>query len=73
MRLSELSKGAKGVILSIEGHELELSLLRLGLLVGDRFEVSDIAPFRGPMALKVNGTKVALRLSDAHKVLTSQN
>ena len=73
MQLSELQKGQKGVVVSIEGQELELSLMRLGLLAGDAFEVSDIAPFKGPMAIKVNGTKLALRLIDASNVKIQRN
>lgn len=68
MRLLEMEKGKQGRIVSIDSKPLEVALLKLGLLAGDIFIVSDMAPFKGPVALQVEGTKIALRRSDAQFV-----
>ncbi|MEM7035685.1 MAG: FeoA family protein [Bacteroidota bacterium] len=68
MKLAEMGKGDRGVIVKIEGKSLEMALLRLGLVPGDSFEVADLAPMGGPMALQVRGTKIALRRNNAHHV-----
>lgn len=67
-KLSDMQRGATGTILEIEHKALEIALMRLGLVTGDRFEVADIAPMGGPMAINVDGTKVAMRRSDAANV-----
>lgn len=63
--LSGLKVGTEGKILRITSSELKIALMGLGLSEGDAFAVTDRAPFGGPIALKANGTKVALRESDA--------
>lgn len=73
MRLSEMDMRSKGVIVHIEGKELEIALLGLGLVVGDLFEVSAQAPFGGPIALRLPGAKIALRKADAYHVLVNLN
>lgn len=73
MRLSEMVLGGKGVVVKIEGKELEIALLGLGLVAGDRFEVSEHAPFGGPIALRLPGSKIALRKADAYRVLVNPN
>lgn len=65
MKLVDMQKGQRGRIQSIDSRSLELALLKLGLLRGDHFEVSNTAPFQGPLALQVDGTKIALRRTDA--------
>lgn len=73
MRLSEMGIGSCGVIVQIENKELEVVLMGLGLVRGDRFEVSELAPWGGPMALRVNGGKIALGRRDAGQVIVSKN
>lgn len=68
MHLGTLKIGQKGVIVAIQGEELEHTLMRVGLLPGDEVEMVAIAPFGDPVAVKVNGVKVALRRQDAEKV-----
>jgi Fe2+ transport system protein FeoA len=68
MKLSELRIGEKGEILEIETSELEMALMRLGLVQGDRFTVSDAAPMGGPIALRIPGGKLALRKADAGNI-----
>lgn len=67
-RLADLEKGDKGTIVSIETPEMQVALMNLGVLEGDRCVLSDIAPLGDPIAIQVNGTKVSLRRRDAEKV-----
>lgn len=71
MRLSDLGLGVKGVVVKIDRKDLEIALMGLGLVAGDRFEVSELAPFGGPIALRLPGSKIALRKADAHHVLVN--
>jgi ferrous iron transport protein A len=64
-KLSDLKRGEQGRILSIETSELKVSLMHLGIVAGDLFELTNIAPFGDPVAISVNGTKVSFRKRDA--------
>lgn len=66
--LATLQGGEEGLVLCIQDPQLKLALLRIGLLEGDKFCVTELAPWGGPIALRVRGGKVALRKSDAQKV-----
>lgn len=68
MKLSELRIGEEGEVLKIETAELEMALMRLGVVQGDRFKISDAAPMGGPIALRIPGGKVALRKADAGNI-----
>lgn len=68
LKLSDLAIGERGIVVSIEDPSLKLALLRIGLIQGDPFVISQKAPFSGPFALKVRGGKVALRAADAKMV-----
>ena len=57
-----------GRVVSIGSEELRLQLLRLGLVEGDIVTVTNVAILRGPIALKVNGQKLAIRKSDARRI-----
>lgn len=68
VKLSDIGLGQKVLVLSIEDSELELALMRLGLMSGDEVTISDQAPLGGPIALRVPGGKVAIRRSDARHI-----
>ena len=61
IKLSELQKGEFGEILAIEAQDLELELMRLGLVTGDRVRMANAAPMGGPIAVEISGNKVAMR------------
>jgi ferrous iron transport protein A len=66
--LADLKSGESGLVIAIADPSLKLALLRIGLIEGDRFAVAELAPFGGPLALRVRGGKVAMRRADAQKV-----
>jgi ferrous iron transport protein A len=68
-KLSELPLGTKGIIRKINSEEIKVGLLSLGLTLGEQVTLSDLAPFGGPIALKLHGTKVAIRKQDAASIL----
>ena len=67
-KLSTLRKGQSGQVLAIQDQALELAMMKYGLLIGDHFVLSDTAPLGGPIALEVEGNKIALRRKDAEHV-----
>lgn len=66
--LAHLSTGDTALVLAIGDPHLKLALLRIGLLEGDTVQLTELAPFGGPLAVRVRGGKVAMRRADAAKV-----
>lgn len=68
-KLSELPMGTRATIRLIRSEEIKVGLLSLGVSEGESITLSDAAPLGGPIAFKLHGTKVALRLQDASQIL----
>lgn len=68
-KLSELSLGEKGIIVSLEDKELELKLMEMGFLQGEEVVVEQIAPLGDPISVMVAGYQVSLRISEADSVI----
>ena len=56
------------VILIEGGHGVRSHLNTLGIHIGDWLTVVERAPFRGPVLVEVNGTRVAIGRGIASKV-----
>jgi ferrous iron transport protein A len=56
------------VILIDGGHGVRSHLNTLGIHIGDWLRVVERAPFRGPVLVEVNGTRVAIGRGIAAKV-----
>jgi ferrous iron transport protein A len=56
------------VILIDGGHGVRSHLNTLGIHIGDWLTVVERAPFRGPVLVEVNGTRVAIGRGIASKV-----
>jgi ferrous iron transport protein A len=69
MKLSELKKGEKGVILSYGDNELSLKLMEMGFIIGEHVAVMETGFFNDPMAFKINGYLVSLRRSEAETIM----
>ena len=69
MKLSEFEKGRSGIVLEFESRELEVLLLKHGLVAGDTIVVTDVAPMGGPIAVRVESHKIALRRRDAQMIV----
>lgn len=57
------------VILIDGGHGVRSHLNTLGIHIGDWLTVVERAPFRGPVLVEVNGTRVAIGRGIASKVM----
>lgn len=73
MKLSQLNKGSQAVIVSVASRDLEVALMKYGVVCGDLFTLSDMAPLGGPFALEIDGNKVAIRKSDAELIEVKVN
>jgi len=72
MNLSQFIKGQAGMIAAVTGSDsdpITLRLMELGLVQGSRVELVHEAPYGGdPIAVRVRGTLIALRRSEAARV-----
>ena len=57
-------------VVAIEGgHNVRSHLSLLGIHIGDWLKVVERAPFRGPVLVEINGTRVAIGRGVAAKVI----
>lgn len=73
IQLSKMETGKTGRITKINGSEMEVALLNMGIVVGDTCLLSDIAPLGDPIAITINGTKISMRKRDAENVWVIAN
>ena len=55
------------------GHRVRAHLNTLGIHIGDWLTVVERAPFRGPVLVEVNGTRLALGRGIAAKIQVDQD
>lgn len=67
--LAHLKKGEKAVITDVSSIEIPLKLLEMGCLSGNPVELVQVAPFKDPMYLNINGSYVAIRKETAAYIL----
>lgn len=66
INLRQLAPGQKATILKINAHgDLGRRIRDMGLMPGTHLEVMGKAPLRDPVALRIEGTTIALRNSEA--------
>ena len=68
MTLAQLNKGEKAVIEDLNTDEVPLKLIEMGCLPGNHIELLQLAPFKDPLYLNVNGAKVAIRRETAYHI-----
>ncbi|MGB0260425.1 MAG: FeoA family protein [Flavobacteriaceae bacterium] len=68
MTLAELNKGEKAVIEDLVTDSVPLKLIEMGCLPGNAIELVQLAPFKDPMYLNVNGAHLAIRRETAHNI-----
>ncbi|MDX1350148.1 MAG: FeoA family protein [Putridiphycobacter sp.] len=67
--LSKLKSKIVAKILLVENERLNMKLVELGIMPGVQLSVQNKAPFKGPLSILVNGTKVIIRSSEADFIL----
>lgn len=63
--IADLKRGQRGIITGFSAENIPLKLLEMGCLPGNEVELLQIAPFRDPLYLNVNGSHLAIRKETA--------
>lgn len=63
--VAHLKRGQKGIIKEFKQDLLPIKLLELGCLPGNIVELVQIAPFKDPIYINVNGSHIAIRRETA--------
>lgn len=71
--LADLQLGDSAVILSIDNESLAIHFMEMGCVPGERIVLQDKAPLGDPIAIKVAGYKLSLRLEDAQHILVERD
>ena len=66
--LDQLKPGQRGVIRAITASDIAPKLLEMGLLPGKEVIYKLRAPLGDPIAVRVSGYQLSLRLDEAHLV-----
>lgn len=66
--IASLKKGQKGIIKEFSLDTVPLKLLEMGCLPGNEVKLVQIAPFKDPLYLDINGSHLAIRLETARKI-----
>ena len=67
--LADLKRGEHGIISDVSSIHIPLKLLEMGCLPGNSVELLQLAPFKDPMYLNINGTHLAIRKETATHIL----
>lgn len=68
LTVADLKIGQKGIIREFADGVLPIKLLELGCLPGNEIELIQIAPFKDPVYVNVNGSHIAIRRSVARLI-----
>ena len=66
--LDTLKRGQKAIIVEFTLNMVPLKLLEMGCLPGNEVELVQIAPFKDPMYLNINGSHLAIRKETARHI-----
>ena len=66
--IADLKRGERGIIKEFSAELIPLKLLEMGCLPGNEVEMVQIAPFRDPMYLNINGSHLAIRKETAAQI-----
>ena len=68
MTLSQLKKGEKAVVEDLNTDLVPLKRIEMCCLPGNTIELLQLAPFKDPLFLNVNGSQVAIRKETAEHI-----
>ncbi|EAR02543.1 ferrous iron transport protein A [Maribacter sp. HTCC2170] len=66
--VADLKRGERGIIKEFAEDILPIKLLELGCLPGNEVELVQVAPFKDPIYINVNGSHIAIRRSVAIQI-----
>lgn len=67
--IAHLKRGERGIITDVSSIHIPLKLLEMGCLPGNYVELVQLAPFKDPLYLNINGTHLAIRKETASHIL----
>lgn len=67
-KLSELRPGERAIIRSYTDNETYLKLMEMGCVPGENVVMEQIAPFGGPVSVKIAGYSLSLRKNEAEHI-----
>lgn len=67
-KLSELMPGQKAIVQEFTDNNTLLKLMEMGCTPGEVLVVDQIAPFGGPISIKVSGYSLSLRKNEAEHI-----
>lgn len=68
LTIASLKKGQRAIIKEFSVDVVPLKLLEMGCLPGNEVTLVQIAPFKDPLYLNINGSHLAIRLETASKI-----
>jgi ferrous iron transport protein A len=66
--VADLKRGETAIIKEFDEIDVPLKLLEMGCLPGNRVTMMQLAPFKDPIYLDINGTHLAIRRETAVKI-----
>jgi len=63
--ISSLKRGEKGIIGNFSVDQIPVKLQEMGCLPGNEVQLIQLAPFKDPLFLNINGNHVAIRRETA--------
>ena len=72
MTIADLQKGETAIITDVSSKQIPLKLLEMGCLPGNKVELLQLAPFKDPMYLNINGSHLAIRKETAALIIIEQ-
>lgn len=68
LTIAHLKRGERGIITDISSDTIPLKLLEMGCLPGNEVKLIQVAPFKDPMYLDINGSHLAIRKETAEQI-----
>lgn len=69
LTIANLKKGERAIIIDSSSEDIPLKLLEMGCLPGNIVELLQVAPFKDPLYLNINGSFLAIRKETAALIL----
>ncbi|MEL4306982.1 FeoA family protein [Joostella sp. CR20] len=68
LTIADLKRGQRAIIKEFSTDIIPIKLLEMGCLPGNQVELLQIAPFRDPLYLNINGSYLAIRRETALQI-----
>ena len=68
MKLSDLKPGQEAVISKFGSSDIFLKLMEMGCVPGERIYLEQVAPLGDPIAIRISGYSLSLRLNEAEHI-----